>query len=131
MSLGVLKPQRAANLVAPIECRSVPLRGVGRGGIGVLEKLKHRIDRIFRISRIGVVQNELAHLRVEPALARKYGLIETLGHRSRISVECRPAVSAVARPEARADHLMRVGFRLNGVGARSRGRTLAIKSSNS
>ena len=108
-----LEPNRVGNLVAPIERRSIPLRQISRRGIRVLQKPKNRVDGIFRISRIGIVQNKLAHIRVEAALARKHRFNKAFGNGRRVGIKCGVAVSAVARPETCADHLMRVRFRLN------------------
>jgi hypothetical protein len=68
LNRGTLEPHCAADLVLAIERRPVPFCEISRGGIGFLQKFKDSMGGIFGSSRIGVVQNELDHLRVKSAL---------------------------------------------------------------
>src|SRR5579863_2411513 len=129
--LRTFNSHRAGDLVLPIEGSAIPFREIGRGGIGVLKKLKNCIGGIFGGSRIGVIENEFAHLLVKAALAFERRVLKAVRRGCGIGIESAAAVSAVARPKACADHLMRIGFRLNRIGTRPRRRSLAIESRDS
>jgi len=125
--MGALEPNRIGNVVAPIERSTIPLGEISRGGVCVLEKLKNRIGRISGSSRIGVIENELAHLRVEAALAFEHRVLKAVGRGRCVGIKCGAAISAVARPETCADHLMRIGLRLDRIHPWPRRRSLAVK----
>ena len=126
--LRTLESHRAGYLVLPIERSAIPFREISRGRIRVLQKLKNGIGGIFGTSRIGVIENELALLRVKAALAFEHRVLKSVGGGRRVGIKCGAAVSPVARPETRADHLMRTGLRLNLIDARPRGHSLAVES---
>src|SRR5580658_87398 len=74
------------------EVYKAPLREISRGGIGVLEKLKNRIGGIFGGSRIVVIENELAHLRVKAALAFEHRVLKAVARGCGIGMESTAAV---------------------------------------